>query len=316
MATIHFKCLVWLFVIFWQESNCERGGNAFSLFNVVNFKNDACSTISTITRYVVGTRNGTCYTDNECIEKGGIASGGCAQGFGVCCLFSSSKSGDTIRENCSYVQNPNFPSVYTTSQAVTYTVEKCTKGVCFLRLDFEAFSILGPGSTLEVDGGVCTDKLETTTGFQVPLICGQNAGHHIYVDIGAESGDSVKLAFTFEGESSLRSWEIKVGQIPCASPTNQGYSICIRQEAGFCCVQYSTCIETGSFTLSTNPVDMALQDEACTLDYIGLNHLPICDCTEPFIVDIRTDVVADYEVAEEMLVQSRGVCLQFIQLPC
>jgi len=27
-----------------------------------------------------GTRNGTCYTDNECIEKGGIASGGCAQG--------------------------------------------------------------------------------------------------------------------------------------------------------------------------------------------------------------------------------------------
>ena len=27
-----------------------------------------------------GTRNGTCYTDNECLEKGGIASGGCAQG--------------------------------------------------------------------------------------------------------------------------------------------------------------------------------------------------------------------------------------------
>ena len=58
------------------------------------------------------------------------------------------------------MQNPNFPSVYTTSQAVTYTVEKCTKAVCFLRLDFEAFSILGPGSTLEVDGGVCTDQLE------------------------------------------------------------------------------------------------------------------------------------------------------------
>ena len=48
----------------------------------------------------------------------------------------------------------------------------------------------------------------------------------------------------------------------------------------------------------------------------GLNHLSICDCTEPFMVDIRTDGVADYEVAEEMLVQSRGVCLQFIQLPC
>lgn len=69
MATIHFKCLVWLFVIFWQESNCERGGNAFSLFNVVNFKNDACSTISTITRYVVGTSTylvGT-YSDDDLI---------------------------------------------------------------------------------------------------------------------------------------------------------------------------------------------------------------------------------------------------------
>jgi len=216
MATIHLL----IFIFYWSESSGERGGNAFSLFNVVNFKNDACSTISTITsRQGGGTRNGTCYTDNECLEKGGIASGGCAQGFGVCCLFSSSKSGDTIRENCSYVQNPNFPSVYTTSQAVTYTIEKCTKGVCFLRLDFEAFSILGPGSTEEVDGGICTDQLEviTTTGYQVPIICGQNAGHHIYVDIGAESGDSVKLAFTFQGESSLRSWEIKVGQIPCAS---------------------------------------------------------------------------------------------------
>ena len=197
--------------------------------------------------------------------------------------------------------------------------------------------------------------------------------------MGAESGDSVKLAFTFEGESSLRSWEIKASQIPCASPAappggclqwltglkgelttfnfastddnhlaNQAYSICIRQEAGFCCVQYSVCDsdDAASFSLSTNPVDMAMQDQACTLDYIaipgssescskatpnlhtrycggflsptkeGINHLQICDCTEPFIVDIKTDAKADYEVAEEMLVQSRGVCLQFVQLPC
>ena len=218
---------------------------------------------------------------------------------------------------------------------------------------------------------------QTNTGFGVPTICGQNAGHHIYVDMGAESGDSVKLAFMFEGQSSLRSWEIKASQIPCASPAappqgclqwynglkgelttfnfaatddnhlrNQAYSICIRQEAGFCCVKYSVCEKTGSFSLATLPAELANADQLCTLDYIaipgssescskhttnlhtrycgaflspifeGVNHLDICDCTEPFVVDIYTDNMADAATPEEILVPSRGLCLQFIQIPC
>ena len=39
-------------------------------------------------------------------------------------------------------------------------------GVCFLRLDFEAFTLLGTGNTEETDGtdggGVCLDTLEVT----------------------------------------------------------------------------------------------------------------------------------------------------------
>lgn len=30
-------------------------------------------------------KNGTCYTADECSSKGGINSGTCAQGYGVCC---------------------------------------------------------------------------------------------------------------------------------------------------------------------------------------------------------------------------------------
>ena len=30
--------------------------------------------------------NGTCYNKEECTNKGGVASGTCANGFGVCCL--------------------------------------------------------------------------------------------------------------------------------------------------------------------------------------------------------------------------------------
>ena len=30
--------------------------------------------------------NGTCFNREQCKEKGGLASGTCANGFGVCCL--------------------------------------------------------------------------------------------------------------------------------------------------------------------------------------------------------------------------------------
>ena len=32
-----------------------------------------------------GTKNGTCYTAEECLSKGGTNDGSCAEGFGVCC---------------------------------------------------------------------------------------------------------------------------------------------------------------------------------------------------------------------------------------
>ena len=32
-----------------------------------------------------GGKNGTCYTSEECMQKGGASAGSCAQGYGVCC---------------------------------------------------------------------------------------------------------------------------------------------------------------------------------------------------------------------------------------
>ena len=49
--------------------------------------------------------------------------------FGVCCLFTYSTSGTTIKQNCSYIQNPGFPSVYTTTTALTYKVSKLQSGM-------------------------------------------------------------------------------------------------------------------------------------------------------------------------------------------
>ena len=53
---------------------------AFSLFSVVTFPNDECTTVMDTTM------RGLCITAEECTDQGGTASGNCASGFGVCCF--------------------------------------------------------------------------------------------------------------------------------------------------------------------------------------------------------------------------------------
>jgi len=73
-----------LLVAFLALSNSELVENrikkAVSIFNVVKFKNDPCG--------ATDMRNGTCYTESECQELSGTASGSCAEGYGVCCVFT------------------------------------------------------------------------------------------------------------------------------------------------------------------------------------------------------------------------------------
>ena len=56
----------------------DRDGKLLPLFNVVKFTNDFCESTS-------NSRNGTCYTSQECSDLGGTAGSSCAEGFGVCC---------------------------------------------------------------------------------------------------------------------------------------------------------------------------------------------------------------------------------------
>ena len=50
--------------------------------------------------------------------------------FGVCCVFLYSSTSNTISYNDSYIQNPGFPSAYTsTGTTVTYTIQKCSNGM-------------------------------------------------------------------------------------------------------------------------------------------------------------------------------------------
>jgi hypothetical protein len=146
---------------------------AFPIFNIVTFRNLPCASNAGNTGSGAG-RNGTCYTSSECITRSGRASGNCAAGFGVCCVFIIT-TGTTITENCTYVQNPNFPTADTSANAVTYTVQKCSNDVCYLRLDFETFAIQGTGGTGNNDEGVCLDTFIVQVQFAT-FICQQCSG--------------------------------------------------------------------------------------------------------------------------------------------
>lgn len=111
--------------------------------------------------------------------------------FGVCCLFLYSVTGSTINQNCSYLRNPGFPGVYSTTGSLSYTIAKISNGifipfqkidqdwfifisfldVCFLRLDFELFSILGPQGTVELPatspGSTCPDQFKVVVSIVI-----------------------------------------------------------------------------------------------------------------------------------------------------
>jgi len=289
------------------SSLAKKQAKAFSLFSVVTFKNEPCVSNSGTTGSGVN-RNGTCFTSTECEEKSGSASGNCASGFGVCCLFtigSTTASGTTVSQNNTYLQNPSFPAVYTDTSSITYTINKCADNICAVRLDFETFVTVAPTKTDE-SSTACNDKFRsvTSTSGNSPYICGTNTGHHMYVYLGPDSTSTATLTHEFTSTSTVRTWEIKVSQIECGATylppdgclqyhtgmsgtiksfnfdestssdrihlPDQEYQICIRQEEGMCCVSYSLCAdETDPWTLdSTDAAATGLTGNDCTQDYL------------------------------------------------
>ena len=127
----------------------------------------------------------------------------------------------------------------------------------------------------------------------------------VYVDIGPATGATGTISFNFATTASTtRQWEVKVTQVPCYQSrgrdsgclqyhtgitgriesfnfqettstsqqhlADQDYDICIRQEDGFCCVRYSLCEDSQSFSINNLAADMQAVDSLCTNDYIEI----------------------------------------------
>ncbi|ENN75071.1 hypothetical protein YQE_08384, partial [Dendroctonus ponderosae] len=212
----------------------------FGIFTVVKFNNSECNTTNW-----AGTWQGTCLTASECTRMSGTALGGCARGFGVCCVFRGT-CGDSASTNCTYFQSPNYPDYYpanggvvtptttpvpalsptpdprtlakgrqssSDSSSCVFTISKANANVQQLRIDFVDLDLAGPTN------GTCTDERLVISGQnandQIPVICGYNTGQHVYVDVSQLSG-------------------------PVAIMNNLNYAVCIRREAGYCSITYSS----------------------------------------------------------------------------
>ena len=233
------------------------------------------------------------------------------------------------------------------------------------------------------DGGACQDTftVTTTTGQLIPTICGVNDGQHIYVDLGRGSDDKATITINLSSAASadMRMWQIKASQYACGANAppegclqwftghsgrietfnfangltnghlaDQDYSACVRQEEGFCCVEYEHCDDASSFT-SDSTAGADNNADCVTRDFIGIEGsgaqcvlggsqplfnrycgdvlsadttatLPtaVCDCTAPFAVTVHHDSLSDFGAApgDTNTAISRGTCLTYRQKPC
>jgi len=207
-----------------DEEQNSREKKLLPVFQVVKFPNDACAVTG-------GSKNGTCYTAEECSNKGGTNAGSCASGFGVCCTFTLN-CGGTSAENLTYFDS----STSVNTGACRAKICKINTNICQIRLDFSTFVITGPstssvsiglmlagefnpGGKAVADTTQClTDTFSITNQVSVPVICGTNTGYHVYLD-ASDACHSLDFQLgnvaTGVTTAATRSWSIKVNQYAC-----------------------------------------------------------------------------------------------------
>lgn len=207
-----------------EETPGSRDKKVLPIFQVVKFQNEFCTSAST-------SRNGTCYTRQECESKGGTIGSECAEGFGVCCSFELS-CGGTSSENATYIINTN------PTASCSYTICPCTENVCRVRFDFETMQLAVPvqgtaaaAGTENVGGAIgdCkTDQFSITgKGSGSPVICGTNTGQHMIMDADNDNCHTVTVNIN-TATTATRSWTIHVSQYTCADEYSGGPPGCLQ----------------------------------------------------------------------------------------
>ncbi|XP_059078273.1 uncharacterized protein LOC131876800 [Tigriopus californicus] len=305
-----------------------RQKRLFSIFNIVTFKNDPCTTTG------AGNLRGTCMDSTSCSSKGGTASGNCAAGFGVCCLFivnGACTAEQTIFQNCTYIRNDGYPAADTTaSETCEYKFNRISENLCQIRLDFETlkteFDSTGACGTAADAITVRSPFSNTDNGFP-PTVCGTLTGQHMYFETGNTDTTAGTLAISKGTGAGSRSYEIKVTYLTCDNTakapegctqyftgesgslqsynfangqllTKQNYQNCFRQEEGYCRLQIreSAVTTPDPFALSNTATDAETDCQpVSTLSFPSGVHSGYCGGALN-TVDTSTDPVAQTSV--------------------
>ncbi|GJQ88051.1 hypothetical protein Trydic_g12973 [Trypoxylus dichotomus] len=173
---------------------------------IVRFQNGVCPGADGL--------DGTCYTKRQCSDISGVASGSCASNIGVCCVLQRT-CGATSSYNNTYFVNPAFPSTMTTGGVCTFIIQKCNPSICQVRIDFLTLTLAQP----DANGNCINDAMNIVGGgANIPTICGENSGLHVYVDFNGDA--NIKIVISTSSDTSVaRSWKLKIAQIACDCPT-------------------------------------------------------------------------------------------------
>ena len=203
-------------------------------------------------------------------------------------LFRVNTCGATVTNNCTYIQNPAYPSSES-SGSCSFSVQPLNSDICQLRLDFDNFDLTETSTNV----GTCVDTFDVTSGSSRDYfsLCGTLTGQHMYMETGRKTTDQT-LSFTIATTSTVATWRIKVNQISCFSlskapndclqyhtgvsgeisslnyPTvmlaDIWYSICIRREHGYCGAEWSLEASTSpdSFVLDRTITTTSFTDVA------------------------------------------------------
>jgi len=247
------------------DETAQRDGKLLPIFQVVRFPNDACSGT---------TRNGTCYTAEECSSKSGVNEGSCASGFGVCCVITLGCGGSSSNNNSYIVQ------ASTTSAPATpcvYDICPCSTDICRIRYDFTTHTLAdagagtsaATGSLLQNGGtGDCsTDQFSITSpgAWGSPTICGTNTGQHMILDSDGSSCQRVSVNLG-TSTSTTRSWDIYVTQYTCGQEDTAGSPGCLQYYTG----------TTGTFANYGWPTTNTATATATTSVHLSNQNYQIC----------------------------------------
>ncbi|EAT42827.1 AAEL005668-PA [Aedes aegypti] len=184
----------------------HRQGRLFPFYTIGRIANVPCLASNGL--------KGTCLIRGECADNQGIFGGSCSTltTQATCCIFSRTCGGST-NLNSTYFTNPGYPGSYNGGGTCTFTITPCSSSVCQLRIDFRSLNLAQPNG----EGNCLTDVLTITGGSsEVPSICGENTGQHVYINFSELNPITIRVSTT-AGSLVDRMWNLQLSQISCAS---------------------------------------------------------------------------------------------------